>query len=225
MIRIDEPTDAGPLHLAVRSLADVDWVVFTSVNGVKRFWRALRDAGLDTGDLAEVSVCAIGEATARAIEEEGTRADLVPEQYVAEAVVQSLAAGRDLSGIRILLPRAENARDTLPVELGRLGAIVRDVPAYRTVPVVEETTALKVALESGEVDMVTFTSGSAARSFAEQVTSDLGRALVATIGPVTSSVAAGLGWLVAFEAATHTAAGLADAIVRFYQAKADPEVA
>lgn len=217
-IRIADPPDPEPLRRAVGEARSFDWIVFTSANGVERFWAALRAAGGDTRRLGGVSLCAIGPATAAALEAEGARADLVPPEYVAEAVVEALEGACELRGARILLPRAEVARSVLPDSLRERGAEVHDVPAYRTEPDGEQAEGVRGMLRRGEVDVVTFTASSTVRNFADLVGTDVGGARVACIGPVTAATARELGLEVAIEAGVYTVPGLLDAIVRHFAA-------
>jgi uroporphyrinogen III methyltransferase/synthase len=211
-IRIEAAADPEPLRRAVREAERYDWIVFTSVNGVERFWSELRASGRDTRVLGGVSLCAVGSATAAAIEQQGAFADLVPEEYVAEAVVDALAAETELRGSRVLFPRAEAARAVLPASLRGLGAEVDDVIAYRTVQ--DGAAAQKVAraLEAGTIDLITFTSSSTVRNFVELIGTEIGEAIIASIGPITSATARELGLPVHVEAAEHTIPGLVSAI-------------
>ena len=143
-------------------------MVFTSVNGVERFWKEMRAAGRDARSLAGVHLCAIGPATAAALEMEGLRADLVPTQFVSEAVVEALAAEVDLAGARVLLPRAEVAREALPALLRRARRRRGRVAAYRTDPDAREAAHLRERW-SGRDRPVTFTSSSTVRNYVEAV--------------------------------------------------------
>lgn len=219
-IRIIAPADPEPLRQAVREVERFDWVVFTSVNGVAGFWTELDDAGRDARALAGVRVCAIGPATAGALGNRGIRADLVPERFVAEAVLDALAA-HDLKGREVLLPRAEVARDLLPDGLRAAGARVREVTAYRTVPDAEGTERMRDALRDGRVDLVTFTASSTVRNFVDLVGTEIGRAEVATIGPITSGTARELGLPVHVEAREFTIPGLVQSIRDHYAEAAE----
>ncbi len=157
-IRFAAPDDYAPLDRAIAGLRDYAWVIFTSANGVGRFFDRLRAAGQDARALANARLVAIGSGTARALEERGLRADIVPERFIAEAVVERLAR-EDLGGARVLIPRASEARDVLPRELARLGVTVDVVPVYRTVQAPPDPATL-AALAAGEIDVVTFTSSS-----------------------------------------------------------------
>lgn len=223
-IRIVPPPDPAPLLRAAREAGSYDWLVFTSVNGVQRFWAALAEVGQDARALAGKQVAAIGPATAAALRERGMTADVVPERYVAESVVDALAAAGNLRGRRVLLPRAAGAREVLPQRLTELGALVTEVEAYRTVADTEAATDLRRRLASGEIDAVTFTSSSTVRNFVEAVGTELGGAAVACIGPVTAETARELGLPVTAVAAEHTIPGLEEALLElFAERPRDPE--
>ena len=215
LIRIDPPEDREPLRRCAERPDQFDWIVFTSANGVERFWEELEAAGRDSRALGGVAVCAIGPATGEALSRHGVRVDLVPEEFVAESAVAALAAAEP-RGKRVLLPRAEIARSVLPDSLRAMGAEVTEVAAYRTVPDEDGIRALKEALASGHVDVLTFTSSSTARNFAELVDPDVGSVRIASIGPITSATVRELGWEVAVEAPVHTAEGLKEALVAYY---------
>jgi uroporphyrinogen III methyltransferase / synthase len=163
-----------------------------------------------------VAICAVGPATAAAVEREGGEVAVVPAEYIAEGVIEAMAAGTDLRGRRILLPRAEIAREILPARLAELGAEVHDVSAYRTLPDAGSADRLAEIVSAGAVDLVTFTSGSAARSFASLVGPAASAVAVASIGPVTSDVARELGMRVVVESPVHTTEGLLRAIEEHY---------
>ncbi len=211
-IRIQEPSDPEPLRRAVHSLERFDWVVFTSVNGVARFWHALEAAGAVGPWPVHLLVAAIGPATAEALRARGVAAEVVPDEYVAEAVAEALIGVHELAGRRILLPRAAEARKVLPQRLRAAGALVEEVVAYETGPDPEGIGALRAALDRGELDLVTFTSASTVRQFVTQAGTDLGNARVAVIGPVTAAAAREVGLRVDVEARDYTVEGLLTAI-------------
>ena len=215
-IRIVDIENPEPLRRAAREIASFDWLILTSVNGVERFWRALREEGLDARALANVDLCAIGPATAAAIRAKGVQPDLVPESYIAEAVVDALADSGDLRDTRILLPRAETAREVIPERLQALGAEVIEVAAYRTVSDGKEAETIRSRLAEGEVDMVTFTASSTVKNFVELIGTEIGGAEVASIGPITSRTARELGLPVHVEAEEYTIPGLLAAIRDHY---------
>lgn len=196
-IVIGPPASWEPLDTALDALATFTWVIFTSVNGVAMVDRRLSARGLAWSALAGRRVAAIGPATADALAEHGVRADLVPDEYRAEGLLERLR-GVVTPADRVLLPRAAETRDVLVTGLRRLGAQVSEVPAYATRRTEAGTTRLREALASGTIDAVTFTSSSTARNFAELFSEDerrdwLGRVTVASIGPITAATAADYG--------------------------------
>lgn len=224
MIQIAPPEDDGPLDDACALAGTFDWIIFTSVNGVDAFLQRLCQGTRDVRELKGVRLCAIGPATAARLGRYGLRVDLVPEEHRGEAVVEALRSVDDLSERRILLPRADLARDVLPSQLERAGADVLDVVAYRTVETGGDRDTgpdiYKMLLEQ-EIDVVTFTSASTVRSFVKALGADpaadlLNTTVVAAIGPVTADAAARLNIQTTIMPATYTVPGLVDAIVAHY---------
>lgn len=213
-IEIVPPDDPEPLRRAAREAASYDWIVFTSVNGVKAFAEALAVQHLPPP--RSPGYCAIGPATGAALEDMGASPDVVPDEFVAEAVVEALDHETDLTAKRVLLPRAAVAREALPEGLRARGAEVDVVEAYRTVPAEAGSGDLRRRLDAGEVDLVTFTASSTVRSFHRSVGSDLGDARVAAIGPITAGTARELGYDVAVVAEEYTIPGLVEACVRYF---------
>lgn len=217
LIRIEPPADASALDAALDRLGDFDWIVFTSANGVKVLWERLTGLGKDARALGGAKLCAIGPATARELEQHGLRADFVPEEYIAEAILEGIGP---IKGKRILLPCAAEAREVLAEGLRLRGALVEEVATYRTLPT--EATGLKEMLKG--VDMVTFTSSSTVRSFCqalgEEAASLMGGIKVACIGPVTARTAEELGLNVDIMAQEHTIPGLVRAILEYRRGKA-----
>jgi uroporphyrinogen III methyltransferase / synthase len=186
--------------------------VFTSANAVRLVWEACRAVGLDARAFAGVRLVAIGPETAAALLECGLAADLVPGEYVAEAVAEAMIAG-GISGARVWLPRAAAARDVLPVRLREAGADVEVLPIYRTVLPDGTAERLRAELEHG-VDAVTFTSSSTVAHFGEALAGAPfpPGAIAACIGPVTARSAREAGYPVAVVATEYTTAGLAAAL-------------
>lgn len=208
----DPATLAESLEWACRASGRA-WVVLTSANGVPFVWAALRHAGGDARRLAGVRIAAIGPATAAALEQRGLVADLVPREYVAEALAEALVDS-GVAGGRVLLARADGARDVLPQRLSAAGAEVRVVATYRSVVPPEAAARLRAALAAGPVDAVTFTSSSTVRHFVDALRGAPfpPGALAACIGPVTAAAAQAAGFPVAVVAAEYTTAGLAAAL-------------
>jgi uroporphyrinogen III methyltransferase/synthase len=211
VIAFAPPEDLAPLNSAMTRIADYEWAVFTSVNGVKWFFQLA--GGRPEGWRARV--CAVGTATAAALQDYGLEAELVPDEFVAEGVV-GLLAQTELQGKRVLLPRAAIARDVIPRELARLGAEVDDVPVYRNVVPAELGEAAAALFSgTGRPDWVTLTSSSTVKNLLAAAGPErLAGIRFASIGPVTSGVAARHSLPVAVEAEPHTIDGLIDAIVR-----------
>jgi uroporphyrinogen III methyltransferase / synthase len=221
-IRI-EPLPAatlGALRAALGALARYRWVVFTSQNAVRVVLDRMAGWGIAAGALGQVPVAAIGPATAAALAEGGITAELVPPRFVAEAVVEALAARGGLGGgARILVPRALEARDALPEGLRALGAEVEVIPVYRTVTAEGDGQGLARELLAGRIDVVTFTSSSTVRHFVKLVGADAatcGRFAAAVIGPITAKTAREVGVPVVVEAAEYTVPGLVDALLRHF---------
>lgn len=223
VIRIEPLNDVEPLRLALSRLAEYRWLVFTSQNAVQVVCDKLPAWGHTPRHFEQTRVAAIGPATARALAERGVRVALLPEGYIAESLVDALAAQGNLRGAKILVPRAETARDALPEGLRALGAQVDVIPVYRTLPALADGTALARDILAGRVDAVTFTSSSTVHHFAQAVGPDAarsGRFAAAVIGPVTAGTAREYGMRVDIEAADFTADGLVAALVRHFGAPA-----
>ncbi|MFW6357199.1 MAG: uroporphyrinogen-III C-methyltransferase [bacterium] len=212
------PLDDEGAAAGVSQAGSFDWVVFTSVNGVKFFWKYLADQNLDTRILGSCNVAAIGPATADALRERGIRPDFVPHKYVAEHVVQGLLE-LGVKGKRVLIPRAEKAREILPEELGRAGAEVRILPVYRTGLVQQSGEELLAQLEEGTIQVITFTSSSTVENFfqlvePEQLKPHLKQGVkLACIGPVTGKTLEGFGFTADIQSPEYTIPGLVEAIV------------
>jgi uroporphyrinogen III methyltransferase/synthase len=178
----------------------------------------------DIRDLKGVKLCAIGPSTAQRIARFGVRADLVPDESRAEGVFDALQAAGPLSGTRVLLPRADIAREVLPEQLREAGADVTEVVAYRTIVAGGERDSdqdIYRMLLDRQIDAVTFTSASTVRNFArmlgeEQAADLLNTTVVAAIGPVTAEAAQQLGINVAVIPKKYTIPDLVDALVEHF---------
>jgi uroporphyrinogen-III synthase len=216
-IEIRKPRSFKALDSALRNLAEYDWLILTSVNGVEAMWGRLTKLRLKH-DFKHLNVAAIGPATKKAIEQHGVQVDVVPKEYVAESVVRSLR--RQVRGKRVLLVRAKVARDVIPRELRKAGAHVDVVEAYETVVPQSSRARLQSALKNARrrPHVVTFTSSSTVRNFVALLgarKSRLDGVRFASIGPVTSSTLRELGLQVDIAARKFTIPGLVEAIVRF----------
>jgi uroporphyrinogen-III synthase len=208
-IEIAPPQDTSKLDQAISQLSHYDWIIFTSVNGVKAFWDRLDAVG--AGLVPALSIAAIGPATARALEQHSVKVNLIPEEYVAEAITKSIG---DVKGQHILLPRADIAREALAIELAERGAIVDEVAAYRTLPATPDPIGL-AELQRG-VDAITFTSSSTVRNFVSLVGKNTGKAIIACIGPITLQTAIDCGFNVDVVATEYTMDGLVLALSNYF---------
>lgn len=217
-IQIRRPRSFRPLDSALKNLSEYRWLILTSVNGVEAMWERMTKLKLTKATLGHLRIAAIGPATRKAIEQRGVNVDVVPKEYVAESVVRSLKS--NVNGKRVLLVRAKVARDVIPNELRKAGAQVDVVEAYETVVPESSRIRLQRALEDPKrrPHVVTFTSSSTVRNFAELVgaagnhTSNLDGIRTASIGPVTSSTLSEVGLRVDIAAREFTIPGLVQAI-------------
>ena len=216
VIEIGPAQDTVALDRALKKVDCYDWLVLTSVNGVKAVWNRMSELelpGLPSG----MQVAAIGPKTAAALEERGVTPDFVPSEYVAEAILPGLG---DLRGRWVLLPRADLARPALARAIQAADGVAHEIAAYRTLPAQPDLAGVQ-ALSSG-VDIITFTSSSTVRNFmtlAEAANLDPhhlpGSPLFACIGPITASTAQEQGLPVDVIAAEYTTEGLIQAILRY----------
>jgi uroporphyrinogen III methyltransferase/synthase len=219
-IAIEPPDSWAPLDAALAQAGEYRWVIFTSVNGVTMTRRRLAAGGRGAETFRAARVAAIGPATAEALADWGLDAAVVPDEYVAEGLAARLR-GLLAAGDRVLLPRAAETRDLLVRELEGMGARVDEVAAYRTRPAVQSAAELRLLLERGGADVVTFTSSSTVRHFAAlfapgELPRLLRGARVACIGPITRATAAEHGLDTAIMPGEYTIPALAGAIAAHF---------
>jgi uroporphyrinogen III methyltransferase/synthase len=216
-IQINPPDDYAPLEKAIHELNRFQWLIFTSVNGVERFFIQLGKAGKDTRVLGGIQIATIGSATADKLKEYGVISDLIPEEFVAESLLESFK-NIPLASKSILIVRAQEARDTLSQGLIEMGARVEVAAAYKTVK--PDCSELIANVKSGAVllpDIVTFTSSSTVINFCELLPEDILKTLkettlFASIGPITTRTAEKYGIKIAVQAEEYTIPGLAKAL-------------
>lgn len=214
------------LDHALIKIDHYDTLILTSVNGVEVLFERYNRMGLPIEDMKHLLVVAIGPATAAAIQSEGLGVSIVPEQYVAESVIEALR-GKIFKQSRVLLVRAKVARDVLPNELRKMGATVDVIEAYETrVPQDAKQKLEKVFLDSGSrPHVVTFTSSSTANNFLGLLSDNAREFLegvhLASIGPVTSDTLRQAGFPPTIEAKEYTMQGVVDAISA-YASQTDP---
>jgi len=215
-IAIAEPDDFVPLDAAIARAETYDWLIFTSVNGVEAFFTRLRRQGRDIRDLKGARLCAIGPKTKESLEALCLKVEYVPSEYRAEAVLEGLK-GKLKPGERVLLPRADIAREILPDTLREMGAEVDNVVAYRTVRGGGDARLLREFLEERMIHYITFTSSSTVKNFVETLDAADLQSLLAgvrlvSIGPITSQAARDLGLAIDAEATEYTIDGLLEAL-------------
>ena len=215
-IEIRPPESWEALDGAMDRLADFEYLLVTSVHGVRNFFSRLASRGLDARTLKNVKIGAIGPGTASELEKFQIRADFVPAgEYAAEGLLEALEA-KSISGKAFLIPRARVARDILPETLRKRGARVEVVEAYHTVT--PELSPERVeSLFTPSPSLITFTSSSTARNFVAVVGETTARRLlrgvaIAAIGPVTSATLQKLGFDVDVQPPQFTIPGLVRAI-------------
>lgn len=215
-ITIAEPDDYGPLDDAIWRLDEYRWVVFTSANGVAGFFGRLRALGMDSRAIGRAKVAAVGSGTAAALAGWGITPDFQPARFLTSAVAEGLRE-RGVDGARILLPRTDAVGEDMAGPLVAAGATVDTVVAYRTLVPDRLEPPVEQALRDGQVDVVTFASGSTVRNLVALLGPDgarvLASPLVACIGPITARTARDAGLRVDVEATEHTIDGLVEAIV------------
>jgi uroporphyrinogen III methyltransferase/synthase len=219
VIAMEEISDNEELGEAIRGLSNYEWVVLTSANGVEAFFNRVMALGMDAREFKGVKLCAVGPATAAALEEHGLRADYVPPVYTVEGIINGFGS-MDIQDARVLIPRAEMVDERLVERLTDMGAKVEQISAYRVVPVTDDASIAKgrQMLSEGKIDIVTFCSSSTVRNLVSVLGGGevLKPTTVACIGPVTAATAAELGLRVDIVAEESTAPGLVEAMLRAY---------
>ena len=194
---------------------EYNWTIFTSSNAVDTFLDELWGVGGDLRALTGVSIAAIGPGTAQALVRRGLRADIIAEDAIGEGLLALLAENRMIEGWRVLLPRAEGARDVLPEGLRAAGVILDELTLYLAAPPAEAPPEALAAIRNGEIDVVTFASSSTVRNLATLLGGDLSAlasATVACIGPIAAQTAREYGLEPHVVAEVHTIDGMVAAL-------------
>jgi uroporphyrinogen III methyltransferase/synthase len=228
-IRAVPPEDFSGLDASIDVIDTYHWLVFTSANGPGYFMPRLIEKGKSIYDLKDVRICAIGTKTAEAITDYGLTVDLIPEEFNAEGLIiaflQDAKTRQDpryktsnLLGLRILLPRAESARETFPERIRDLDGEIDCPAAYRTInPAVYDEKLFK-ALKSGEITVATFTSAASFNNFIESMGREAAELLhgttIAAIGPVTAKAIEAAGLKVAIIPQKATIEAMAEEIIK-----------
>ncbi len=218
-IQVIPPDSWDEMDRAIDEIRGFEWIIFTSVNGVRFFFERLNRKG-DLRLLHGIKICAIGPQTASEIKGHGLTPDLIPKEYRAEAIIEEM--GREgIAGKRMLLPRAEIAREILPQELSRMGAKLKVVTAYKTIKPEEDLERVRGLLKNKEISAITFTSSSTVRNFLEMFNKEevmglIDGTAVACIGPITAKTAEDLGIRTNIMPSKYTMPDLTEAIVKYF---------
>jgi len=216
------------LDRALAEIGTYHWLLFTSINAVDYFFKRLFELGRDVRDLKGPKIAAVGRVTAEALASRGIRADLLPQEFTGDGLAETLIE-TGVKDLRILIPRALKARETLPEALSSAGAEVIVAPVYQNIlprssageEVQEE---LRTALQEKRVDMITFTSSSTVKNFVklmdiktpDEMQKLMSGVAVATIGPITAKTAEQYGLHVDVQPADYTIPDLVDGIVTYF---------
>jgi uroporphyrinogen III methyltransferase/synthase len=216
-IRIVPPSQLQDVADALLELNAYDWLVFTSPNGVTAFFQHFFRAFDDLRDIGGVRIAAVGPGTAARLNDLHLKVNLMPKEALASKIAAAFAKYESIENLKICLLRAEVANPALPKALEEMGAIVDDIPCYKTVPETEDPTGAAARLIESGADWITFTSSSTVENFHARF--DLPVLLkkfpqtgLGSIGPETSKTLRTLGLEPTVEARKHTIDGLAEAI-------------
>jgi uroporphyrinogen III methyltransferase/synthase len=192
-IAIAPPESYAEMDSAIEKIESYNWLLFTSANGLRFFMQRLLAQGRDVRDMKGIKICAIGTKTAEAVNKFGMKVDLIPEEFNAEGLIKAFTpttGTSGLKGIRILLPRAERAREVFPQKVRELGGEIDTPTAYRAVKPEKHGKRLRRFLREGRISVATFTSAATFDNFMEIMGDDamqcLKNATIAVIGPVTA---------------------------------------
>ena len=217
-IRIEPPTDLREFAELVQDAHSYDWIIFTSTNGVEAFFEMFFKLYDDAREIGGAKIVAIGPATAQRVKDFHLYVDVQPKEFVAESVVREFEKLDGLENLKVLIVRAEKARDLLPKSLAGMGAIVDEAFAYRTIPETHDVTGARRRFSEEGADLITFTSSSTVENFLDLKLPWPAGMKVASIGPITSATARDHGLTVDVEAKQHDIPGLVSAIGKFFGA-------
>lgn len=210
-IRIEAPDDKQAFAEFVTDAHEYDWLVFSSPNGVQRFFDAFFAVYEDARSLGNPRIAVIGQGTAKKVQEYRLAVDLIPERFVAEGLVEAFS-DQSIENLTMLWVRAQEARDVIYDGLSALGAIVDECQAYKTVPETDDPTGAAERFSADGADLVTFTSSSTVDNFFKLGLPWPEGCVAGSIGPVTSDTLRKHGVEPAFEAEQHDIPGLVKAI-------------
>jgi len=219
LIKIMPPHRYRFVDDAVKNLKNYDWIIFTSVNGAKYFFRRFFKYFNDIREFGRTKICAIGSTTERIIKDYNLDVEFRPEKYTSEALVKKFSEMKRLKGKKVLLPRANIAGEYLAEELKKLGAIVDEIATYRTVELREYNPEYIEMLKNDKIDLITFTSTSTVKSFVNMAKKNNMLDIIpglktVSIGPETTKTARKYGFNIEAEADVHNIRGLFNVIIK-----------
>ncbi len=221
-IEIVPPSSWADVDHCLKQMIAYDWLIFTSVNGVKFLISRLLALGMDIRDLKGPKICAIGPKTAEVLRDLNLQVDFIPSEYRAEGLLQRWR-GLNLKGKKFLIPRAKVARDLLPEELRKAGAVVDVVEVYQTILPQREQAKICQLLKEIEISAITFTSSSTAQNFTEIIGEEVKELTagipIASIGPITAAKVSSLGMETTIMPKEYTIPALVDALVAYFSSK------
>jgi uroporphyrinogen III methyltransferase/synthase len=218
-IKLTEPTDRMRIVDALLEINSYEWLIFTSANGVTAFFDLFFKRFQDLRDIGGCRIAAVGPKTAEALRALHLQVDLQPEEYVGSKIVGAFKKYQDIENVKMAIFRAEVANQNLPDALMEEGAIVDDIPVYKTVAETEDRTGAAARLVEEGADWVTFTSSSTVENFHARfdlpaLMKKFPQLKLASIGPETSKAIAALGLKPAIEAKEHTTDGLIASLLK-----------
>jgi len=220
VIETVHPDSWNALDDSIKKLGSYNWIIFTSANGVRFFMERLKFNGKDIRELKGIKICAIGPKTAAFVESLGIKADIMPEEYIAEGVIKEMFK-IGIEGEKILLPRASAARDILPREIKKMGAEIDVADAYKTVKPAAEAEEIKELFKKGGVDMITFTSSSTVKNFMSFFNDSekglIADAVIASIGPITAKTVEEFGFKSDIVADEYTIEKFVEKIIEYFE--------
>lgn len=204
----------------VENMHSYDWVIFTSINGVEHFYRRLSHLSKDSRIFAHSKIAAIGPATAEGLRQRGINPDFIPTAYVAEGIVEGLKL-HGIEGKNILIIRAKEARELLPIELEKNKAKVKVLTIYETIPTTNDKEKLQALLEENKIDCISFGSSSTVKNFFAQIETETvkqsSNIKFASIGDITSNTLSEYGFKADIQPQNFTIPELVNAIKEYYQ--------
>ncbi len=230
-IKIVPPEDYSSLDQAIDNIETYHWLIFSSTNGVIYFMRRLIDRGVDIRDLKGIKICAIGAKTAAVIRKTGLKVDLVPDEFNAEGLIEAFVMEArmsiqdkryntsNLEGLRLLLPRAEAAREVFPERVRELNGEIDCPVTYRTIKPEKHGKRLHRFLRAGRISVATFTSAATFTNFVEIIGEEaidfLKGGVIAAIGPVTAKAIEKRGLKVTITPKEATIEAMVEEIIRW----------